>query len=237
MPGFSTKKSMRQRRDRRTKGRPAMTWVKICGITNVDDAMAAVSAGVDALGFVFGDSPRRIEPEKAVEIATAIRRVGGVELVGVFLDETAEKMEAIAGQVGLDLIQLHGSEPPEVALQLGQAGRRVIKAVRMRDRHSLDGLERFLVHGYLLDAWSSVAAGGTGQPFDWNLAAHAQQFRPLILAGGLHPGNVRQALEVVRPDGVDVSSGVESVPGRKNRESVAQFIREVRTYDARVKTT
>ncbi|MBW1723345.1 MAG: phosphoribosylanthranilate isomerase [Deltaproteobacteria bacterium] len=196
--------------------------VKICGITSIEDALDAVSLGADALGFVFAPSPRRVRVASAREI---IRRLPPfVQTVGVFVDENVDRIREIMMECGLDLVQLHGDEPPEVCKALGP---RAVKGFRIKDRGSLRSLAAYKDHvrGYLLDAFSERRKGGTGKTFDWGLALEAKALGvPLILAGGLDSSNVMEAVERVRPWAVDVSSGVEERPGKKNRKRMEKFI-------------
>ena len=198
-----------------------MTRVKICGITTVDDALMAVAAGADALGFVFHAlSPRNITPEAAAAI---IREVPPfVQTVGLFVNMPVAYVNDTVEAVGLDVVQLHGDEAPEYCRLMR---RRVVKAFRIKDIDSLEPIKRYSVAGFLLDAWSPKAYGGTGMTFNWDIAKVAEQYGPIILAGGLTPENVAQAVETVSPFAVDVSSGVESAPGRKDPEKVLAFIR------------
>lgn len=201
-----------------------MVRVKICGITNAEDALAAVEAGADALGFVFHEkSPRNISPQKAAAIIATLPPF--VQTVGLFVDADPERVNWVADFCGLDLVQLHGDEDPEECTEIR---RRVIKAFRIKDQSSLARLGKYHVAGYLLDAWSPDAHGGTGTTFDWELLRDIAHDRPIILAGGLDPGNVGQAVEQVRPYAVDVSSGVESAPGKKDADKVRQFIRNAK---------
>lgn len=201
-----------------------MVKVKICGITSYDDASAAVEAGADALGFVFYDkSPRFINPVRAAGIISKLPPF--IQTVGLFVNEETEQVNWTADYCGLDIVQLHGDETPEDCLELK---RRVIKAFRIEKIISIDPLEKYQdyqVSGYLLDAWSPDAYGGTGRTFNWELAQSAKQYGPVILAGGLTPENVAEAIRVVNPYGVDVSSGVESALGKKDAEKVREFIR------------
>jgi phosphoribosylanthranilate isomerase len=203
-----------------------MTCVKICGITNVKDALVALDAGADFLGFIFHPpSPRRVTPELAGQIAERVRRSSPtVCLVGVFVDQDPASVQRTVARCGLDYAQLHGAEPPEWTTALLNQGIKVIKAFRVRDGGSLDDIERHPATAFLLDAYVPGQAGGTGQTFDWNLARRAGLLGPIILAGGLTPENVAQAIHTVRPWGVDVSSGVEAAPGRKDPEKVRRFI-------------
>ena len=202
-----------------------MVKVKICGITNLADARAAVSAGADALGFVFYEkSPRHVTPQKAAAIIAQLPPF--VQTVGLFVDEEVERVNWVASFCGLDLIQLHGEEPPEYCQDVN---RRIIKAFRVRDEASLAGIGKYEVAGYLLDAWSPDAPGGTGLTFDWSLARQAAGTRPIILAGGLNPDNVAMACAAVTPYAVDVSSGVEAVPGKKDHGKICAFIAAARS--------
>jgi len=201
-----------------------MVKVKICGITILEDALAAVEAGADALGFVFyPPSPRHIHPEQAADI---IRRLPPfVQTVGLFVDAELSIVNTTADRCGLDVVQLHGDETPGYCESVR---RRVIKAFRVRDISSLDSLLQYQVSGCLLDAWSPAAPGGTGQSFNWEIAAVAAAQRPIILAGGLTPDNVAEAVRRVQPYAVDVSSGVECAPGRKDIDKVRTFITRAR---------
>jgi phosphoribosylanthranilate isomerase len=198
-----------------------MVSVKICGITNVDDARAAVEAGADALGFVFyPPSPRYVTPERARQIVHALPPF--VTTVGLFVDEAAETINSIAARCGLDRVQLHGRETPAFC-QLVE--RPVIKAFRVRGADSLAQLPRYQVAAYLLDAYVEGALpGGTGASFAWELAVEAKAYGPVILAGGLTPENVRRAIRQIRPYGVDVSTGVERAPGLKDHAKLRAFI-------------
>lgn len=201
-----------------------MVRVKICGITNLEDALIAIEAGADALGFVFHEkSPRDVSPQKAASIIARLPPF--VQTVGLFVDADPERVNWIADFCGVDLVQLHGNEDPDFCSEIR---RRVIKAFRVKDAASLSALGRYHVSGYLLDAWSPDAHGGTGTTFDWNLSRELAGDRQIILAGGLSPENVRDAIEIVRPYGVDVSSGVESSPGCKDHGKVRNFIAAVK---------
>jgi phosphoribosylanthranilate isomerase len=200
--------------------------VKTCGMTNLADAMAAVAAGADALGFIFYErSPRAVPMSTAAEIIRALPPF--ITSVGVFVDAPApEIVQAIAG-CRLDAIQLHGNETPEFCAQF--AGVKVVKAFRMENEASLAELPRYSTSAWLLDTYHAGQHGGTGKRFDWTLAQKAVQLgRPVILAGGLTPDNVREAVRSVRPYAVDVSSGVESSPGKKDHARVQAFIRQAK---------
>ena len=199
-----------------------MVRVKICGITNLEDALMAVEAGADALGFLlFQGSSRNISPEQAADI---IRHVPPfVQTVGLFVNEELATVNAIADQCGLDIVQLHGEESPDYCAGVK---RRVIKAFRVKDDSVLDEMAHYHVAACLLDAWSPAARGGTGTTFNWDIAARATATSSsIILAGGLTPENVAGAIAAVKPYAVDVSSGVESAPRKKDAGMVNRFIR------------
>jgi len=198
-----------------------MVKVKICGITSLEDALTAVAAGADALGFVFHPaSPRHISPEQAAGIIKQLPPF--IQTVGLFVDEARDTVNTTADRCGLDIIQLHGEETPGYCDSLR---RRVIKAFRVKDISTLDSLVQYHVSGCLLDAWSPAAHGGTGQTFNWGIAAEAvKRGHRIVLAGGLTPDNVAEAVRRVNPYAVDVSSGVESSPGHKDAEKIRKFI-------------
>jgi phosphoribosylanthranilate isomerase len=202
------------------------TKVKICGITNLADAQAAVEAGADMLGFNFYEkSPRHISVEQAAEI---IRQFSPfVMKVGVFVNPTEALVQRAISEAGLTMLQFHGDESPEFC---GQFGLMSMKAFRIRDEHSLAQIPNYATAAYLLDAFSADEFGGTGKKFNWDLAIEVQKFgKPIFLAGGLTPENVADAVKKVRPFAVDVSSGVESAPGKKDHAKVKAFIEVVRT--------
>jgi len=202
--------------------------VKICGITSMDDAVCAVECGADAVGFVFWEkSARYIAPDAAGDIA---RRLGPfVTIVGVFVDASMEMVREYAREACCGVVQLHGDETPEACREIREAtGAGIIKAFRIRDRDDTAAMERYDVGAYLLDAFSEHGPGGTGRRFDWNIAVEAGKNGRIILSGGLTPSNVADAVRRVAPYGVDVSSGVETEPGRKDHAKVAAFIRAAR---------
>jgi phosphoribosylanthranilate isomerase len=203
------------------------TWVKTCCMTNVEDALEAASLGVDALGFVFAPSPRRVEPPAAKEI---IRRLPpGVLKVGVFVNEAPEEVRRVIDYCGLNMVQFHGEESPAYCRQMPVP---VIKTLRVRSRESLQEMERYAFATILLDAWDPQKAGGTGEPFCWQWVLEARPKRNFILSGGLSPGNVFRAIRQLRPSGVDVCSGVERTPGKKEKAKMHEFIKEVQKADA-----
>ncbi len=206
-------------------------FVKICGITSPEDARLATEAGADAVGLVFWPgSPRRVDVETARRIGEALPP--SVVRVGVFVDAPREELVRAAEEARLDLLQLHGREPPEA---LADLPRRVLKAVRVgADFVPQDALVyEGRAAGLLLDTHRTGTPGGTGKTFDWSLVREVRKRAAfVVLAGGLRPDNVREALREVRPDGVDVSSGVETAPGRKDAEKVRSFVEAVRSAEA-----
>ncbi len=203
-----------------------MIRVKICGITRPEDGLAAAGAGADLLGFVFyPSSPRYVEPARAAEIIDIVRHATPtVQFVGVFVNEGQDTVQQAVSRCGLDYAQLHGTETPELTAALMDRGIKVIKAFRIRDRTTLAEIERYRATAYLLDGYAPDRPGGTGKTFDWSLALEAQKHGPILLAGGLTPENVSQAVHAVRPWGVDVSTGVEAAPGRKDHDKLRRFI-------------
>ena len=198
--------------------------VKVCGMTNLKDTLVAVEEGADAVGFIFyKKSPRSVTMKLVREIVIELPPF--VDTVGVFVDETAEQINKIADYCNLDIVQLHGDESPTFCKRMR---RRVIKAFRVKDMQSLKKLSKFQVSGFILDTFSESLDGGTGKVFDWNLALPAKKFGPVIMAGGLTPNNVRQAIQRVRPYGVDVCSGVESEPGIKDHKKIRVFLKNAK---------
>ena len=188
-------------------------------------AVVAAAAGTDAIGLVFAPSRRQVTVEQARRIAFALPPF--VTKVGVFVDDDPARVREIADAVHLDAVQLHGVESPEYAAALGLP---VIKAIRMRDRSSVEAMRGYRVFAFLLDSFEPDLAGGTGKAFNWDLAAGLQASAPLILAGGLTAENVQPALQAVRPYGVDVSSGVET-DGGKDPGKIREFIARVRSWN------
>lgn len=202
-----------------------MIKIKICGITNLEDALLAVDLGADALGFIFyPKSPRCVAPDVAREIIAQLPPF--VMSVGVFVDEPAAVVQDLAAQAGLDWIQVHGQESPDYCRSLG---RRVIKGFRIKDESSLKDLEPFqgAVQAFLLDTYKKGQVGGTGVTFDWRLAREAKGYGQIILAGGLTPDNVAQAIKIAQPQAVDTASGTEASPGKKDPEKLRAFFQAV----------
>ena len=203
------------------------TRVKICGITNLEDALVSLEAGADLLGFVFAPSSRRIEPEEAARIGS--RLPAGIARVGVFVNETQARMREIARMAGLTMIQLHGDEPPEMEESLGME---VLRAIRVRDLASALGRARLgSATALLIEPAVPSSSGGTGTTMDWGIARDfvaAVPERRVFLAGGLGPDNVREAIAAVHPYGVDASSRLEQSPGRKSPELIRRFVEAAR---------
>ncbi len=198
--------------------------MKICGITNGDDALWAAAQGADALGFIFyPKSPRFVAPDQASEIVAALPPF--VTPVGVFVNEPREQVEAIARQVGLRTVQLHGDESPDAC---GGYPLPVIKAVRVGEDFNPGSLEAYPVDTFLLDTDKKGLYGGSGETFDWSIARQAKRFGRIILSGGLGPDNVSEAVRQVQPYAVDCGSGVEAEPGKKDKNRVREFIVSVR---------
>ena len=195
--------------------------VKICGITNGPDALAAVESGADALGFMFYEpSPRHVSVRQAAEIVRELPPF--VMKVGVFVDAEEDTVMRAIGDCGLTMLQFHGQELPEYCSQFGLMN---MKAFRMRDAESLKALQNYPTDAWLLDAFVADKLGGTGEKFNWELAIEAKKLgRPIFLAGGLTPANVAEAVRTVHPFAVDVSSGVEASPGRKDHAKLRDFI-------------
>jgi len=205
-----------------------MVQIKICGITNIEDAVAAALAGADALGFVFHPaSPRYVTPGRAREIIAVLPPA--VCTVGVFVNLAAVEVLQIAELCGLDFIQLHGSETREYCRSFPRE--RLIKALSFRSEDEFAIMADYPVRAFLVDAHDPVRFGGTGKTCDWNVAHKAAARHPLVLAGGLGTKNILAALEAVRPLAVDLSSGVESAPGKKDHEKIRSVISAVKIYN------
>jgi len=201
---------------------PKVAFVKICGITNAEDARVAADAGADAVGFIFAEGPRRVSVEEARRISLGMPE--NIIRVGVFVDEEPAEVQKISRKVGLDLTQLHGEETPETVTVLRESGVKVMKALRVRDAASLRELDGYEADLFLLDAHSERARGGTGELFDWGVAKSVIGSDNIVVSGGLGPENVREAIEFFEPYGVDASSSLEYAPGRKNGERVRRFV-------------
>jgi len=202
--------------------------VKICGITSLEDAEVAIIAGADAIGFIFyPGSPRYVTPDRAREISGKLPE--RICRVGVFVDHDAEEVRRIVQFCGLDLIQLHGNESPDYCSAFSPSV--LIKAVSIQKEEDLAFLKNYPVRAILVDAHDPVRRGGTGKTCDWNLARKAGENHRLILSGGLNPQNIFSAIEAVRPLAVDIGSGVESRPGKKDPEKIKELMAAVRSYE------
>jgi phosphoribosylanthranilate isomerase len=198
--------------------------IKICGITNLKDAETAVRLGADALGFVLAPgSPRSIRSADAAAIISGLPAL--VTRVGVYVNPTQEEVRSALGEGMLDLVQLHGEETPEFCAAFPG---RVLKAIHVKSTASIEEMKRYTVRGFVLDRYEENKAGGTGKPFDWLLGREAKRYGWIVLAGGLTPENVNDAIRTVRPHGIDVSSGVESAPGKKDPDKIRRFIENAR---------
>ncbi|MFQ5677311.1 MAG: phosphoribosylanthranilate isomerase [bacterium] len=200
-----------------------MVKIKICGITNLEDAQAATELGADAIGFIFyKESPRYVSPDNVKEIAAALPPF--LTKVGVFVNEQVERIREISEAASLNLIQLHGDESPEYCQQLAAP---IMKVFRVQSGFNVRTMQDYAVAGFLLDTHQKDRYGGTGETFDWQIARHAKAYGPIVLSGGLNPGNVKEAVEFVRPYAVDVASGVEAYPGKKDADKLKAFFDEV----------
>jgi phosphoribosylanthranilate isomerase len=206
---------------------PTATKVKICGITNVEDARTAVGLGAWALGMIFHqDSPRRCDLEEAAAIAAVLRRK--VELAGVFVNAPLDEVMAVLDSVPLTIVQLHGDEGPAYCDEARRrTGVKLMKVARVRDGAAVRALSAYHTDFHLMDSHVPGTWGGTGQRFDWKLAAEHPRQPPLVLSGGLDANNVAEAIEVARPFAVDVASGVEAEPGRKDPAKLRRFFEAV----------
>jgi phosphoribosylanthranilate isomerase len=202
--------------------------IKFCGITRIEDAQHAVSLGAWAIGTVlWAGSPRVVLPQEAADIADSVRRK--IEIVGLFVNEELDAIVALADQIGLTMIQLHGDEGPVFCETVARrTGCKVIKAMRVRSNADIQALAAFKTDFHLLDAYVRGVPGGTGERFDWDLTRNRKTTVPLILSGGLTPENVAEGVAIAHPFAVDVSSGVESAPGVKDHALMDAFVAAVR---------
>ena len=208
-----------------------MTRVKACGITNLEDARSAADLGAWALGLIFWpQSKRSCEMATAEEIGAELRR--RVELAGVFVNATLDEVAATAERAPLSILQLHGDEGPAYCAEAARrTGCKVMKAVRVKDASSVSDLQRFSTDFHMLDAHVSGARGGTGETFNWELVSRHPGEVPVVLSGGLDPGNVGEAIAATAPFAVDSASGTEAEPGRKDPARLAAFFRAVEAAD------
>jgi phosphoribosylanthranilate isomerase len=211
-----------------------VTRVKICGVSDLADAGRVADLGAWALGMIFWpDSPRACSLDTAEAIGGELQR--RLEVVGVFVNATLDEVAATADRCHLTVVQLHGDEGPAYCREVARrTGAKVMKAVRVRDAAQLSDLQRFHTDFHLLDAYSPRSPGGTGETFDWELARRHPGKPPVVLSGGLNPDNVGSAIETARPFAVDVASGTEAAPGRKDPDKLIAFMRAVEAADARL---
>lgn len=202
-------------------------FVKICGVTRVEDAVAAADAGADAIGLNFYPlSPRYLTTERAKEISRNTPE--GVLKFGVCVNESADFLKRTFEECELDYLQLHGQEEPEFVKGLALP---VLKSFAVHDEQVLLALKEYGLEWFLLDTWSKVLPGGTGLSFNWDIARRAGALGRVVLSGGLRPDNVAKAIAACNPYGVDVATGVESEPGVKDKELIRSFVQEVREWD------
>ena len=203
-----------------------MVKVKICGITNLEDALASWFAGADALGFVFyKKSPRNISLNQAQNISRILPKK--ILRVGVFVDENISTVKRIARACHLDMLQFHGHESSAYCQKF--KGYKIIKAFRIGTPGDLDKISKYKTFAYLFDSFSNTQFGGTGNKFHWKILAQSARIEPIIfVSGGLTAGNVRQAVKLLKPDWVDVSSSLELRPGKKNHQKIRKFIQAIK---------
>lgn len=203
-----------------------MTRIKICGITNKVDAIKAAELGVDMLGFVFYEKSKRyVTPRTVCDIVNELPPY--ITKVGIFVDEKKDKVIEIAGEASIDILQFHGSETQEYCSGV-RNDFKIIKAFRVKDKADLKVVNDYDVDFYLFDTYAEESKGGTGKTFDWKILDGFEFLKPLILSGGLNPQNVGDAIRQVAPYGVDVSTGVEKLPGKKDHLLMARFVENVR---------
>jgi len=202
------------------------TKVKICGITNLEDALVCYFSGADAVGFVFyKKSPRYIDPRIASQISQILPKK--IKRVGVFVNEKPQTLKKIAKSCGLDMIQLHGDESAQYCQKLKNY--KLIKAFRINNKEDVYGIDRYKTFAYLFDNFSKNKQGGTGKKFDWKILKLAAKMKPVVfISGGLAQSNVKSAIRQLKPDWVDVSSSLESSPGKKDHKKIKKFIGSIR---------
>ncbi|MGM0509145.1 MAG: phosphoribosylanthranilate isomerase [Fusobacteriota bacterium] len=199
--------------------------VKICGITNLKDALSAIENGASAIGFIFyPKSKRYIDPQKAKEIIK--KTPPFVTSVGVFVNEDIENVKDIKREINLDLIQLHGDEDINYIREL-EKNSKVMKAFRVKNKDVLDKIKKMNLDYFLLDAFDKSEYGGTGKRFNWEIAKKAKKLGQVILAGGININNVDEIIQRIKPYAIDISSGVEDMPGKKNEEKIDKFMGKI----------
>lgn len=201
-----------------------MFRAKICGITNLEDAILAASLGAWAIGFIFAESPRRLNFSVAGQIATSLPK--DLLKVGVFVDPPLEVLEDAVRSGGIDVFQFHGNESPDFCSRVStDFGLPVLKAVSVRDARSIEDLDSYDVNAFLLDSFSDSVYGGSGRTFDWSIASAAKRYGKIILSGGLNASNLDEAIIQVQPYAIDLSTGVEDSPGKKNHQKLKETFR------------
>jgi phosphoribosylanthranilate isomerase len=204
-----------------------MVKVKVCGITNLEDALYSFFSGADGLGFVFyKKSPRYIQPDKAANISAILPRK--IKRIGVFVDAKVATVKRIARLCGLDMLQFHGRESPQYCKKFKDY--KIIKAFRIDKQKDLEGVSKYKTFAYLFDSFSKTKFGGTGNKFNWKILAQTVKMKPIVfLSGGLAVGNIKQAVKLLQPDWVDVSSSLELKPGHKSHKKIQEFIQTARS--------
>ena len=203
-----------------------MIFTKVCGITNSNDALASVNSGASALGFIFyPGSERFIEPKTAKEIIEKLPKK--VFKVGVFVDQKKQEVVDLIDELGLDAIQLHGDESPEYIINFKCF---VIKAIRIKSSQSIRNLNKYNADAFLFDTYSEHQFGGTGKVFQWELLNGLSDLR-IILSGGLNINNISDAVKTINPNGIDVNSGIELFPGKKDKQKINNFFKKLMTID------
>ncbi|RJQ33367.1 MAG: phosphoribosylanthranilate isomerase [Actinobacteria bacterium] len=204
-------------------------YIKLCGITNKEDALFASGLDIEALGFnFFKPSPRCIEPDYCQQIISMLPK--NISKVGIFVNESLENIKTISSQCALDTIQLHGEESPDFCRKLSSY--KIFKAIRIAAEEDLGQMTKYEVEAFLLDTKIAGQYGGTGKPFNWELAIKAKDYGSIILSGGLTADNVEKAIRKVKPYGVDVASGVEVRPGKKDNAKMEAFVKRVRELES-----
>ena len=200
------------------------TKIKICGITNMEDAQVAADFGADALGFIFyKESKRYVDPQVAMSIISSLPPF--ITTVGVFVNQELDEISQIKETTGIQVVQLHGDETPEFVSSIPF---NAIKAIRVKDKSDLDKVAQYAGQAILFDTYSDKEYGGTGESFDWSILNDMSSTKKIVLSGGLNPENILEAVKIVGPYAVDVSSGVEDKPGKKDHTKIKRFIEAIK---------
>lgn len=206
-----------------------MVKIKVCGITNVEDALECVKLGVDALGFIFAESKRRVNKETVREIINKLPPF--ITLVGIFVNEEKKIIEETAEYCRLDALQFHGQETTHYCQEFVGLGYKTIKSFSIRDKDSLEEINKFIVSAYLFDTFKEGMPGGTGTCFDWNIIKKISFTKPVIISGGLNLNNITRCIKLLQPYGIDICSGVEKYPGKKDKNKLRKFIEKVKLIE------